>query len=280
MAQIQIRWDSQIMDKSIWGAQIKDWDIGLAKLTEWNDLVKKSQNLWDLADVAASRDNLWLWDAALRNIGTSEWNVVALDSNGKLPDSVVPAVSITDIYSVDTIEDRDALDVQSWDVAIVADNGNWKRETFIYDGSEWKSMASTSDVLSVAGKTGDVELEIADITNLQSSLDDKLDDTQLSANTSLWSDDTLIPTQNAVKTYVDNKVSEAATRKYWEELEVTDGSWELWDTSETPVEGTIVVTVNWNREYDFSVSWKTITMWFELQNNAIFKDRVFVDYNY
>ena len=74
-----------------------------------------SGNYADLADRPT------LGTAASKNIGTSPDNVAILDNNGKLADSVIPAVAITDTYVVATESAMLALDAQKGDIAIRSD---------------------------------------------------------------------------------------------------------------------------------------------------------------
>ena len=74
-----------------------------------------SGNYADLADRPT------LGTAASKNIGTSPDNVPILDSNGKLADSVIPAVAITATYVVATESAMLALDAQKGDIAIRSD---------------------------------------------------------------------------------------------------------------------------------------------------------------
>ena len=74
-----------------------------------------SGNYADLADRPT------LGTAASKNIGTFPDNVPILDSNGKLADSVIPAVAITDTYVVATESAMLALDAQKGDIAIRSD---------------------------------------------------------------------------------------------------------------------------------------------------------------
>ena len=62
-----------------------------------------------------------LGTAASKNTGTSPDNVPVLDSNGKLAESVIPAVAITDTYVVDTETAMLALNAQKGDIAIRSD---------------------------------------------------------------------------------------------------------------------------------------------------------------
>lgn len=62
-----------------------------------------------------------LGTAASKNIGTSPDNVPILDSNGKLADSVIPAVAITDTYVVANKSAMLALSAQKGDIAVRSD---------------------------------------------------------------------------------------------------------------------------------------------------------------
>lgn len=65
--------------------------------------------------------------------------VAALGSDGKIVTAQLPALAITSVSVVATNAARDALTVQSGDVAIVTGTG----ETFIYDGSVWQELKTT-----------------------------------------------------------------------------------------------------------------------------------------
>ena len=62
-----------------------------------------------------------LGTAASKNTGTSSGNVPVLDSSGKLAESVIPAVAITDTYVVATEAAMLALSAQKGDIAIRSD---------------------------------------------------------------------------------------------------------------------------------------------------------------
>ena len=62
-----------------------------------------------------------LGTAASKNTGASSGNIPILDSNGKLADSVIPAVAITDTYVVATESAMLALAAQKGDIAIRSD---------------------------------------------------------------------------------------------------------------------------------------------------------------
>ena len=84
-------------------------------------------------------------------------------------------------------------------------------KTYIHNGGSAGTMADytllatpTDAVTSVAGRTGDVTLGISDIASLQTSLDNKLDDSQLiDDDTMATATSTNIASAESVKAYVD-----------------------------------------------------------------------------
>ena len=107
-----------------------------------------------------------LGTAASKNTGTSPGNVPILDSNGKLADSVIPAVAITDTYVVATESAMLALSAQKGDIAIRSD----LNKSFVLQVTpastlaNWKELLTPTDaVLSVNGKKGAVTLNLDDI---------------------------------------------------------------------------------------------------------------------
>lgn len=80
----------------------------------------------------------------------------------------VTALAITSVQVVATIAARDALTgLGSGDVVKVADSdGAGHPQTYIYDGAAFIDIQETSDVMSVAGKTGVVTLAINDLTDV------------------------------------------------------------------------------------------------------------------
>lgn len=107
-----------------------------------------------------------LGTAASKNTGTSSGNIPILDSNGKLADSVIPAVAITDTYVVATEDAMLALSAQKGDIAIRSD----LNKSFVLQATpastlaNWKELLTPTDtVLSVNDKTGTVTLNLDDI---------------------------------------------------------------------------------------------------------------------
>lgn len=123
-------------------------------------------------------------------------------------------------YKVTVAGVVDSIDFNIGDTIFATVNS---ASTNIY-ANNWIKVDSTDNVVSVAGKTGVVTLQLGDLTditatstevnylsgvtsNVQTQLNNKLNGNQLSTNTSLGTSDTLIPSQNAVKTYVDTSLS-------------------------------------------------------------------------
>ena len=90
----------------------------------------------------------------------------SLDANAKIPSAQLPAIAITDVFSVADITARDALtvgtgdgEVQEGDVALVTDasadaNITSGAASYIYNGSGWSLLKAGDEVLSVNGDTG------------------------------------------------------------------------------------------------------------------------------
>ena len=93
----------------------------------------------------------------------------ALDLSGKISTSVLPALAITSVSVVQTLAARDALVVQSGDVAkviqgmLASDGTTYLPRSYIYDGTQWVELSTESDVDSVNGKVGHVVLTTQEI---------------------------------------------------------------------------------------------------------------------
>lgn len=117
-----------------------------------------SQSVTDLSDS--------LGTAAHVNTGTAQGNVPVLDANGKLPEGVIPAVAITDVFVVDSETAMLALNAQVGDIAIRTDINR----TYILQRTPASTLANWQEILvssnyvtSVNGKSGTVVLGGADI---------------------------------------------------------------------------------------------------------------------
>lgn len=116
--------------------------------------------------------------AAACDTGTGEGNVPVLDANGKLNESVIPAVAITDISVVTTKQEMLALTgVQKGDICTIAPVAGGGHEdeagSYILGGTADPSVEANwillrvpqGTVLSVNGKTGVVVLSSADLSD-------------------------------------------------------------------------------------------------------------------
>lgn len=93
--------------------------------------------------------------------------VAPLDTGGKIPNSYIPDLAITDVHVVADNTARDALSVQTGDICVVTGTNT----TYIYTGSAWQEMLTAPDgVVQVNGLSGpNVTLtttNIAEGTNL------------------------------------------------------------------------------------------------------------------
>lgn len=107
-----------------------------------------------------------LGSAATKNVGTSAGNVVAVGSDGKIAESLLPALAITDTFAVANESEMLALNAQVGDIAVRADIS----KSFILKSSpanvvgNWLELKSPDcKVISVNGKTGAVVLSTSDI---------------------------------------------------------------------------------------------------------------------
>jgi hypothetical protein len=134
--------------------------------------------------------------------------VAELDANGKLKNDQIPAIAITDVFVVADNDARDALEVETGDVAVVTSTGlSW-----IYDGSEWQELKSDGKVTSVNSQTGDVSLDSDDIsegsTNLY-FLDSRAKDAAV-VNSSTGTETDQAMSVSAAKAYSESQASAAS----------------------------------------------------------------------
>lgn len=104
--------------------------------------------------------------AATKNVGTAAGNVPMLNESGKLDESIIPALAITEPHVVDSQEEMLALEAQTGDVAVRTDGAG----SFILKQApasvldNWIQLrGATAAVLSVNGKTGAITLTTSDI---------------------------------------------------------------------------------------------------------------------
>lgn len=106
-----------------------------------------------------------LGTAATKDTGTSAGNVPVLGTDGKLDTSILPALALVDVYTVNSETAMLALDAQQGDVAIRTDES----KTYILSKepastlANWIELLFPVSVVSVNGKTGIVILTGDDI---------------------------------------------------------------------------------------------------------------------
>ena len=142
----------------------------------YNDLTNKPS----LATVAttgsyndlANKPTIPSGTAASYDVGTSAGNIPILDANGKLSDSVLPALAISDTFVVNSQADMLALTAQVGDVCVRTDlNKSYILKT---DGAStlanWQELLTPTDaVQSVNGQTGAVTITQADLNIVYSA---------------------------------------------------------------------------------------------------------------
>lgn len=79
--------------------------------------------------------------------------IATLDATGHIPSAQIPAIAIISVYSVANIAARDALTVQSGDVALVTDIGGGVSQSYMYDGTTWKVLKTDASLASHAATT-------------------------------------------------------------------------------------------------------------------------------
>lgn len=112
--------------------------------------------------------------------------LASLDGSGKVPTAQLPAVALTDVYSVASQSAQLALTAQEGDVAIRSDQS----KSYVHNGgssgtmSDWNELLTPTDqVLSVNGKTGAVSLTKADVA--LGNVDNTSDSTKNAATATL-----------------------------------------------------------------------------------------------
>lgn len=164
---------------SIWGnydGSVHDLvDEGQAKVTivqvtgQSTTAVISQKGVTDAIATAKQEVVNSLGTAASKDVGTAAGNVPVLDSNGKLVETVIPAVAITETYVVDSETVMLALNAQVGDVAIRTDVS----KSFILQSlpastaANWKELLTPDcKVISVNGKQGAVVLTGDDIASI------------------------------------------------------------------------------------------------------------------
>lgn len=84
-----------------------------------------------------------LGTASTKNVGTAAGNVPVLDANGKLSTSILPALALVDVYTVDSEAAMLALNAQQGDIAIRTDES----KTYILSKEPASTLANWTELL-------------------------------------------------------------------------------------------------------------------------------------
>lgn len=125
------------------------------------------------AQIDSKITDLNLGTASTRDVGTSEDNIPVLNAEGKLPDSVIPRVAITNTWVVASQAAMLALsNAQEGDVAVRTD----LNKSFILKANGYATLANwqelltpTDAVTSVNGSTGAVSITLAGLGGVSTS---------------------------------------------------------------------------------------------------------------
>ncbi len=170
------------------------------------------------------------YDAATTGAG----KVLLTDANGKIDDSVLPALALTDINVVDSEAAMLALSAQPGDVAVRSDI----EKTFMLKATpastlaNWVELKSPTDaVASVNGKTGVVVLGTDDIAEGSTNLywTEARGTANFNTNFALASSTSLADTANIV--YVGDAIAATCITEDTTHRFVTDAEKTLWNSS-------------------------------------------------
>jgi len=125
------------------------------------------------AQITTKINALNLGTASTKNTGTGSGNIPILNSSGKLADSVVPKIAMTNTYVVSSQSSMLALsNAQEGDVAVRTDlNKSFILKATPYSTlSNWQELLTPTDaVTSVNGSTGAVTISLAGLGGVSNS---------------------------------------------------------------------------------------------------------------
>ena len=118
-------------------------------------------------------DGIGLGTAAKKNTGTSSGNIPVLNSSGKLPDSVIPAVALTNTFTA--ASESEMLKLTGADIGDVCIRTDLAK-TFILQKAPYSTLANwlelrtpADKVSSVNGKTGAVNISLSELGGVSAS---------------------------------------------------------------------------------------------------------------
>ena len=224
----------------VWPSSSTNGNVVLFDWTTWK-LVKDS--------------GIQLGTAATKNTGTSAGNIPVLDSEWKINTTVLPALAITDTFTVSTSSDLTSLSsAEKWDVAIATSES----KTYILSAdpystaANWKELASPAGwVSSVNSKTWAVTLDADDISD--STTTNKFTNAT-EKSTWTWKQDKLVAGSN---------ISIASD---WKTISATDTTYTATDFDIKDLTDSTGLRTTWSGKQDALTAWTGLSI---DQNNEI-----------
>lgn len=238
-----------VMHYTNWGSDsftVQDW-------ADWRDVwyivwPESSTNgnvvLFDWTTWKLAKDSgIQLGTAASKDTGTSAGNIPVLDSGWKINTTVLPAIAITDTFTVSTSSDLTSLSsAEKWDIAIATT----ENKTYILSAdpystaSNWKELATpTGAVSSVNSKTWVVILDADDISD--STTTNKFTNATEKSTWS-WKQDKLVPGSN---------ITMASD---WKTISATDTTYTATDFDIKDLADSTSLRTTWSAKQDALVS--------------------------
>lgn len=253
-----------VMHYTNWGSDsftVQDW-------ADWQDVwyivwPESSTNgnvvLFDWTTWKLAKDSgIQLGTAASKDTGTTSGKIPVLDSDGKISSNLLPAIAITDTFTVSTSSDLTSLSsAEKWDIAIATT----ENKTYILSAdpystaSNWKELATpTGAVSSVNSKTWVVILDADDISD--STTTNKFTNATEKSTWS-WKQDKLVAGSNIT------------IASDWKTISATDTTYTATDFDIKDLADSTSLRTTWSAKQDALVSGTNIKT---INNNSILWD--------
>ena len=147
-------------------------------------------------------------DVVSKNVGTAVGNVPVIGSDGKLNPSIIPAIALTEVFTVASQAEMLALNAQMGDVAIRTDENKiyLLSKTPAATLANWVAIEIPVTVTSVNGKTGAVVLDGSNINVTMKNTTSG--SSTLTLNKAL---DSLVDLLNGLQTSLTEQITEVST---------------------------------------------------------------------
>jgi len=110
--------------------------------------------------------------------------VATLDANGRIPTGQLPSLAITEVVVCDSQDCQTSSDTQIGDICVRTDESKTyiRKSTDNNDMSDWVELEFPDAVKSVNGKTGNVDLSLPDLNDVNSDMSPNEDDVLIYQN--------------------------------------------------------------------------------------------------